>query len=185
LLVDADARVLPLSPRTVSDVVRRAQLGDVEAFEALYRTHVGRVHALCLRMCGDRAQAEELTQDAFIVLWEKLPLFRGESAFESWLHRLVCNCVLQQMRSDKRRIARVEPMSEPPERSSGGSARPDARIDLETAIAALPPGARMVFVLHDVEGYRHEEIARLTGRAAGTLRAQLHRARTLLMEALS
>ena len=167
-------------------VVQRAQNGDMAAFEQLYRENVGRVHALCLRLSADAARAEELTQDVFVRAWEKLGSYRGESAFSSWLHRLTVNVVLNQRRSDGRRTARVLEVEDltvyetPPEHTP--LADP---LDLERAIAQLSPAARSVFVLHDVEGYRHEEIARLTGRAEGTCKALLHRARKTLREALA
>jgi len=165
--------------------VRRAVAGEPDAFEAVYRAHVGRVFALCLRMAGDRRDAEELTQDVFVRAWERLPSFRGDSTLGTWLHRLAVNVVLERTRSDVRRTRRVEAtddvaaLASPAPRDS-----PDERMDLEQAIASLPEGARTVFVLHEIEGYRHDEIARLTGSAVGTMRAQLHRARQLLMEAL-
>jgi RNA polymerase sigma-70 factor, ECF subfamily len=175
-----------------SGLVDRARRGDVDAFEGLYRRHVGRVFAICLRMSGDRIRAAELTQDTFVRLWERLESFRGESALSSWIHRMAVNVVLAAARSDNRRTARVGLAEDDRDGEDGGPwegmVRPestDERIDLEAAIAALPPGARRVFVLHDIEGYRHEEIARITGNAEGTLRAQLHRARKLLMEALT
>ena len=161
--------------------IRRAQAGDVEAFERLYRGHVGRVHALALRLTADRARAAELTQDVFVRAWEKLSAFRADSTFASWLHRLTVNEMLQEARADRRRRARHLAAERPDIAPSAGS---DARLDLERAIATLPPQARLVFVLHDVEGWRHDEIATLTGNAPGTLRAHLHRARRLLMEAL-
>jgi RNA polymerase sigma-70 factor (ECF subfamily) len=166
-------------------LVRRALEGDADAFESVYRAHVGRVYAVCLRMSGERGRAEELTQDVFVRAWERLASFRGESSLASWLHRMAVNVVLEDARSERRRHARVEPREDPAstERPGTGS-DPAIGIDLERAIAALPPGARNVFVLHDVEGYRHGEIAGLTGSAEGTVRAQLHRARQLLMEAL-
>jgi RNA polymerase sigma-70 factor (ECF subfamily) len=165
----------------------RARRGDPAAFEALYRAHVGRVYALCLRLSGDARDAEELTQDVFVRAWESLPTFRGDSAVGSWLHRIAVNVVLEGARRDRRRRARVEVRSDDALARIGAHApapSPEDRIDLEAAVAALPPAVRAAFVLHDVEGYRHDEIARLTGRAAGTLRAQLHRARKLLLEAL-
>jgi RNA polymerase sigma-70 factor (ECF subfamily) len=167
--------------------VERARRGDAAAFEALYRAQAGRVYALCLRMSGDARDAEELTQDVFVRAWEKLPQFRGESGVGTWLHRLAVNVVLERSRRDRRRLARVDVRSD--ERLARlGQAAPGAsveeRLTLEEAVAALPPAVRAVFVLHDVEGYKHDEIAKLTGRAAGTLRAQLHRARKLLLEAL-
>ena len=177
---------MPLEPPHPDDV-ERARRGDPAAFEALYRAHVGRVYALCLRMSGDAREAEELTQDVFVRAWEKLPLFRGESAVATWLHRLAVNVVLEGARRDRRRLARVDVRADHRLERLGAAApgaTPEERLTLEAAVAALPPAARAVFVLHDIEGYKHDEIARLTGRAAGTLRAQLHRARKLLLEAL-
>jgi RNA polymerase sigma-70 factor (ECF subfamily) len=172
----------------MSELVQRAQRGDEEAFGALYRAHVGRVHALCLRLAGDAEAAGELTQDVFVRAWEALPSFRGESAFGSWLHRLTLNVFLGKRRATGRRERRVFTTDEPAllERPGGGAERgqPGVRLDLEQAIAALPKGARSVFVLHDVEGYQHGEIARMTGIAEGTSKAQLFRARRLLREAL-
>lgn len=179
------AQVLPL-PLAPDDVIHRAQSGDVNAFDRLYHEHVGRVYALCLRMSGSRAEAERLTQDVFVCLWQQLPSFRGESAFASWLHRVAVNTVLQDRRSGDRRAARVETVDDlaavPDAQNDQGD--PELRLDLERAIAALPHGARIVLVLHDIEGYTHEEIAGLCGIAAGTAKAQLHRARRLLRESL-
>lgn len=180
----------PASPEPgESELVTRARRGDVDAFESLYRRTAGRVYAICLRMTGDAEQARELLQDVFVRVWERLESFRGEAAFTSWLYRLTVNVVLATSRADRRRHRRFGALDDDPDGAGGGDggARADAvghRIDLETAIATLPPGARRVFVLHDIEGYRHDEIARLTGTAPGTVRAQLHRARKLLMEAL-
>ena len=183
---------IPTPDRSADDeqLVARARRGDVDAFGEIYRREVGRVFALCLRMCGDPVRSRELAQDVFVRAWERLATFRGDSALSSWLHRLAVNVVLTEVRSERRRRSRVTLGDD--EEDAGwelrGATRPDGaetRIDLERAIAALPPGARRVFVLHDIEGYRHEEIARLTGSAEGTLRAQLHRARKLLMEAMS
>ena len=160
----------------------------LDDFEPFYRAHVRRVYALCLRMSGDARRAEELTQDVFVRAWEGRASYRGAALLGTWLHRLAVNVVLSGARADRRRLARVEP-SDAPEAVAGArvSERAPAvgeRLDLERAIAALPAGARTVFVLHDVEGYTHEEIARLMGIASGTVRSQLHRARRLLMEAL-
>ncbi len=167
------------------DLVRRAQSGDLAAFEALYRENVGRVYATCLRLCCDATLAEELTQDAFVRAWEKLASFRGDSAFSSWMHPLAINLALTRRRSQKRYEARVTAAEDPAslERAPAPVAH-EAGLDLERALALLPPGARSVFVLHEVEGYRHDEIAEMTGVAAGTSKAQLHRARKLLREAL-
>jgi len=171
-----------------AELVRRAQAGDRVAFEQLYRDNVGRVYALCYRMAGAADLAEELAQDVFVRAWQKLGSFRGESAFSSWLHPLTVNVALSERRARRRRVARVmttDDLTEferpgPPTRSDG----PEAGFDLERALATLPPGARAVFVLHDVEGYKHAEIAERTGVATGTSKAQLHRARRLLREAL-
>lgn len=168
------------------DLIARAQAGDQIAFRDLYRLHAGRVYALCLRLTGESGAAAERTQDVFVRLWDKLGSFRGESAFSSWLHRLAVNVVLNERRTTGRRELRVMPSSDPAvlERG-GGESMVGLSIDLEQAIAALPEGAREVFVLYDIEGYGHAEIARLVGIAEGTSKAQLFRARRLLRESLS
>lgn len=172
-------------PAPVDDLVRRAQAGEEAAFEALYRAHAGRVFALCLRLSGDRTRAGELVQDVFVRCWERLASFRGESAFGSWLYRLAVNLVWMTNRSERRREARVLPVEDPqPLERPGEAPRAGLSVDLERAIAALPEGAREVFVLFDIEGYHHEEIARMTGIAVGTSKAQLFRARRLLRERL-
>lgn len=169
----------------VTSVVRRAQEGEVRAFEQLYRENVDRVYALCLRLSGDPGKAEELTQDVFVRAWEKLRSFEGKSAFSTWLHRLAVNVVLGERRSEGVRVTRIFGTDAPEAfETAGAGPDPVQGMDLERAIAALPPGARTVFVLHDLEGYKHEEIARLHGLAVGTCKAQLHRARKLLREAL-
>ncbi|MGQ0702684.1 MAG: RNA polymerase sigma factor [Gemmatimonadales bacterium] len=170
----------------MSDLVRRAQAGDAQAFEALYRANVGRVHALCLRLAGEAQAAGELTQDVFVRVWETLSSFRGESAFSSWLHRVAMNVFLAQRRASGRRERRVLTTDAPGLLERSGDAAPAGNaVDLERAIAQLPEGARVVFMLHDVQGYQHGEIARLMGIAEGTSKAQLFRARRLLREALS
>jgi len=177
----------PVVPvREPGDVVQRACRGDTRAFEQLYRDNVGRVYALCQRMTRDRTRAEELTQEAFVRAWEKLNSFRGDAAFSTWMHRLTVNLVLTDQRSRARRNDRVTLADESglPD-TPGRNEAPGARVDLEQAIAALPEGARHVFVLYEIEGYRHEEIAEMMGIASGTTKAQLHRARRLLREALS
>lgn len=170
----------------VPTLVERACAGDESAFEALYRGNVGRVYGLCLRMLGEQPAAEELTQDVFVRAWEKLSLFRGDSAFSTWLHRLAVNVVLQHLRSRKRREARVR-LTDDVTRLAGSTrpAQVGHRMDLERALDTLPAGARTVFVLHDIEGYKHAEIAHMTGTAVGTSKAQLHRARKLLREVLA
>lgn len=161
------------------------QGGDRRAFEQLYRLHVGRVYALCLRIAADSGRAEELTQDVFVRVWEMIGSFRGESAFSSWLHRVTVNVVLVDIRSNRRRSARVFVTDDlTAYDTTETESPPGAALDLESAIASLPPQARTTFVLHDIEGYRHEEIAELMGLATGTSKAQLHRARKLLKEVL-
>jgi RNA polymerase sigma-70 factor (ECF subfamily) len=184
-VLEAPAVQVPTGSNPDPELVRRAQSGEREAFDALYRRNAERIYAVCLRMTGDVASAERLTQDAFVRAWQKLGSFRGESAFSSWLHRLAVNVVLEEGRRNRRRWSRVEIMADPGALESAPPARDaDVGMDLERAIASLPPGARAVLVLHDIEGYKHEEIARLTGTAIGTTKAQLHRARRLLRERL-
>jgi len=151
----------------------------------LYRENVGRVHALCLRMARDRSEADELTQETFVRVWERLGSFRGDSAFSTWLHRVTVNVVIAELRRrgrwrDRFTSAQAEDFgAAQPAFSAGGD------LDLERAIARLSPQARLVFLLHDVEGYQHGEIAELLGLAVGTSKAHLHRARGLLREHLS
>jgi RNA polymerase sigma-70 factor (ECF subfamily) len=167
-----------------TDLVLAAQTGDVGAFESLYREHAGKIYGLCLRMLREPASAEELTQEVFVLAWRKLGSFRGGSAFATWLYRLGANAVLGHLRSKGRWDERfVAPGDEMLERA-GGTPRPDRGIDLERAIAALPPVARMVFLLSQVEGYRHAEIAELLGIAEGTSKAHLHHARQQLRKDL-
>jgi len=182
----AAMRVASGEPESRENLVDRAASGEVDAFEELYRENAGRVYLLCLRMCGDPSLAEELAQEAFIRAWQKLGSFRGDSAFSTWLHRVTVNVVLGDRRSTARREAHVKPARDDfPVDLSASEPSPGRALDLERSIAALPDGARAVFVLHDVEGYRHKEIARLIGVAEGTSKAQLHRARKLLRKALA
>ena len=162
--------------------VARARSGDMGAFEQLYRCHVGRVYAICLRMTTDPARAEEHTQEAFVRAWQKLHTYRGESGFERWLSRVAVNVVRSGHRTRGRREEHERPMDD--RESPAPSSTTGEALDLERALAGLPPGARQVFVLHDVEGYRHEEIADLLEVTPGTSKSQLHRARKLLREAL-
>ncbi len=166
-------------------LVRDAQEGDLLAFERLYRDNERKVYALCLRMTCDATLAEELTQEVFVRAWRKLSSFRGESAFSSWLYPMTVNTALSERRSRRRRDARIVATEDPArlERTPAAPA-PEKGFDLEKALAALPAGARAVFVLHDVEGRTHEEIAALLNLASGTSKAQLHRARRLLREVL-
>jgi RNA polymerase sigma-70 factor (ECF subfamily) len=164
--------------------VALAATGDRHAFERLYRQNVDRVFSVCVRMVGDRGLAEELTQDVFVRAWEKLSLFRGESAFSTWLHRLAVNVVLNRRKSDGLRRSHYDSDDDTVASAPARHHAPGDRMDLEAAIATLPPGARRVFVLHDVEGYKHEEIAEMLGITSGGSKAQLHRARMLLRERL-
>jgi RNA polymerase sigma-70 factor (ECF subfamily) len=182
----------PQSVPTVDDtaaLVALAARGDVNAFEQLYVRSSGRVFAICLRMTGDGQRAREWTHDAFVRAWERLSTFRGEAAFETWMHRLTVNVVLTANRSERRRLARLVENDDDAVESDIAFSQPavdvESRLDLERAIAALPPRAREVFVLHDVEGYRHDEIADRLELRPGSVRAQLHRARRLLMRMLS
>ena len=168
------------------ECVRRAQTGDVAAFEILYREQSGRIFALCLRLKGgDRTDATELMQDVFVRAWRRLGTFRGDSAFSSWLHRLAVNTMLENARSERRRTARVLSMEDTS--ALPGAAQSSGiylKMEMEEAVASLPKGARIAFVLHDVEGYRHQEIARQLSVSVGTVKAQLHRARRLLRDRL-
>ena len=169
-----------------SDLVHRAQAGDTSAFEALYRAHVGRVYAVCIRMVADETRAAELTQDTFVQAWQCLSSFRGDSAFSSWLYRVAVNVVLVALRSQRRRTARIQTTDDlAPFDSPRADLSSDTAMDLEQAIAALPPQARHVLILHDLEGYRHKEIAALMDIAPGTSKAHLHRARRLLKTMLN
>lgn len=166
-------------------LVGRARLGDAAAFEALYRSHVGRIHALCLRLAGNRPAAEDLTQEVFVRAWRKLSSFRGAAAFGTWLYRLAVNVAVDELRSTRR-----GPAAEPPGEADTLHALPPVQdrrelgLDLERAIAELPHSSRMVFVLHDIAGWRHDEIARALDIAVGTARTHLHHARTRLREVL-
>lgn len=169
-------------PRGGSEVAdaRRAAGGDTEAFERLYRAHVARVNGLVCRMMGTE-DAEDVTQEIFIRTWEKLDTFGGQSAFGTWLHRLAVNVILARRKRrsvQRQRSVTGEDLSGFPSRP----ARPEDRVDFERAVMLLPEGAREVFVLHDVEGYKHREIADMLDISAGTSKAQLHRARMALRE---
>jgi RNA polymerase sigma factor (sigma-70 family) len=162
---------------------RRAATGDQGAFERLYRRHVARVHTLVRRMAGPDA-ADDITQDVFVRAWDKLATFRGESAFGTWLHRLAVNVVLTRRRSEKSDRAWILDDEIAFAGAAHVAAHPAARMDLEAAIARLPDGARKVFVLHDVEGWTHEEIAERMGLVPGTSKSQLSRARAALRRML-
>ncbi len=164
------------------DLAQRSAAGDMESFEELYRRHFRRVYALCLRMLGNPTEAEDLTQETFIQLYNKIGSFRGDSQFTTWLHRMTVNQVLMHFRRRKSRPEFTTPEGETPVQIVRGTENPNAmpvvdRITLENSISQLPPGYRSVFVLHDVEGYDHGEIAGMLGISVGTSKSQLHKAR--------
>ncbi len=190
------ARQSPAQPvaLTEAEAIRLAQAGNAAAFEFLYRLHGRRVYALCLRMVGNPADAEDLMQEAFLQLFRKIGTFRGESAFSTWLHRMTVNVVLMRLRKKSLPTDSLEEAMEPdaensaPKRDVGA---PDLRltgavdrVNLERCIEKLPPGYRSVFVLHDVQGYEHNEIADIMGCSVGNSKSQLHKARTRLRDLL-
>src|ERR1700732_4063358 len=185
-------RALTLAP-SEAEAIERAKQGDAEAFALLYGLHKRRVYSLCLRMTANSAKAEDLTQEAFLQLFRKIGTFRGESAFSTWLHRMAVNVVLMQLR--KKNLP-VVPIDETTEGEEEGTIRkelgaPDERLagsidrlQLQRAVDELPPGYRTIFVLHDVEGYEHNEIATMVGCSIGNSKSQLHKARMKLRESL-
>ncbi len=188
------ARRMLVSGMSEAEAIDRAKQGDVQCFESLYGLHKRRVYSLCLRMIGNVEVAEDLTQEAFLLLFRKIVSFRGDSAFSTWLHRLAVNVVLMHVRKRKLPLVSLEEALKPNEE---GSAQKDFgeedhvlagsvdRVILERAIENLPPGYRIVFVLHDVEGYEHREIAELLGCSVGNSKSQLHKARTSLRDVLN
>ncbi len=193
---DPNASTAPKSakPVTEADAIRLAQAGDAAAFEYLYQLHSRRVYALCLRMVNNPADAEDLMQEAFLQLFRKIGTFRGESAFSTWLHRMTVNVVLMRLRKKSLPVTSLEETTEPDEESGGPRkdiGAPDLRlsgavdrVNLDRSVERLPPGYRTVFVLHDVQGYEHNEIADIMGCSVGNSKSQLHKARTRLRELL-
>ena len=163
----------------LDDYVANAASGNVRAFEHLYRTHLPRVHSLVRRMGGAR-DADEITQDVFVRVWQKLGSFRGDSAFATWLHRLAVNVVIERFRQDNTRRQRLHDGEDIFDTLAAPSRSGDVVMDFEAALETLPDGARQIFVLHDVEGYKHHEIGTLLEISSGTSKAQLHRARMML-----
>jgi RNA polymerase sigma-70 factor, ECF subfamily len=192
----APTPVTPFESKRLSEteIIRRAQDGDEAMFEYLYRLHSRRVYALCLRLVKDPSEAEDLAQEAFLLLVRKISTFRGESAFSTWLHRLTINRVLMQLRKKSLQVVSIEAVPDPhDETGSRGTdiGMPDLmiegtldRINLERCIAQLPVGYRTIFVLHDVQGHEHREIATILGRSIGASKSQLHKARRRLRELL-
>ena len=167
------------SSADMTDDVALAAAGDVSAFERVYHAHLSRVHSLVRRMTGGR-DADEVTQDVFVRVWQKLGTFRGDAAFSTWLHRLAVNVVIERFRSETLRRQRLKEGDGIFDTIAAPLRSRDVSMDFETALAKLPDGAREIFVLHDVEGYKHREIATLLDISAGTSKAQLHRARMML-----
>jgi RNA polymerase sigma-70 factor, ECF subfamily len=177
-------------PATDYELTCRAAAGESAAFEELYTRHSRRVYSLCLRMTANTAEAEDLAQEVFIQLHRKVGSFRGESAFTTWLHRLTVNQVLMHFRRRGVRVEQATDDGEAPVQVVRGTENPSQmsavdRIALDKAVSQLPPGYRSVFVLHDVEGHEHEEIARLLGCSVGTSKSQLHKARMKLRQLLT
>ncbi len=187
------------APRQVTErdpneaqLIERAKLGDAQAFQALYDKHKRRVYSLCLRMTANTAEAEDLTQEAFLQLYRKIGTFRGESAFSTWLHRLSVNVVLMQLRKKSLPVVSLEETTQgeedTPKKDFGAEdlalAGSIDRLQLQKAVEDLPPGYRMIFVLHDIEGYEHNEIATIVGCSIGNSKSQLHKARMKLRDLL-
>jgi RNA polymerase sigma-70 factor, ECF subfamily len=174
--------------------IQRAREGDPAAFEYLYCSHSRRVYAVCLRMVGNTTEAEDLTQEAFLHLFRKIHTFRGESAFSTWLHRLAVNIVLMHLRKKSPPIVSIQATPDPEDETASPNVdigEPDLllegvvdRINLKRCIAQLPAGYRLIFVLHDIQGYQHNEIAEILGRSVGDSKSQLHKARMRLRELL-
>jgi len=183
---ETETVIAPLSDHALA---RAAGEGDMAAFEELYHRHNRRVYSVCLRMTHNVSEAEDLTQEAFIQLFRKIGSFRGDSAFTTWLHRLTVNQVLMHFRKKSVKLERTTEEGETPVQIVHGSENPNKmpvldRISLDRAVAKLPPGYRSVFLLHDVEGHEHEDIARMLGVAVGTSKSQLHKARMKLRRLL-
>jgi len=187
-----DARKSQAQKISEVELIERAKLGDAEAFEALYHLHKRRVYSLCLRMTANTAAAEDLTQEAFLQLFRKIGTFRGESAFSTWLHRMAVNVVLMQLRKKGLPVVPLDDTMDTEEEAPKkelGALDPSLagsidRLQLQRAVEDLPPGYRSIFVLHDVEGYEHNEIAEIVGCSVGNSKSQLHKARLKLRELL-
>ena len=167
-----------------TQLIDRAQAADSRAFESLYRQHVDKVYGLCLRMTGNVGEAEDCTQEAFIQTWRQIKRFRGDSAFSTWLHRIAVNTVLGRMRKSKREHDRLQAVADQAHEPAVARADTGELRDLAKAVDKLPEGARHVFVLTAVYGYSHEEASNMLGIAVGTSKAQLHRARRVLVQQL-
>jgi RNA polymerase sigma-70 factor, ECF subfamily len=188
--VNSDSITVPVD----SEVVKRAQRGDSDAFAALFHAHKARIYSVCLRMTNNAAEAEDLTQDAFLQVFRKIATFRGDSAFSTWLHRIAVNTVLMHFR--KKSLSQVS-LDEPYSNSDGAKIRREYgtkdnrlagcvdRVALASAIKELPHGYRTIFLLHEVEGYEHQEIAEMLGCSVGNSKSQLHKAKLRIRELLA
>lgn len=184
----------PVDELSVSDTILRAQKGDSSAFERIYESHCRRIYALCLRMVGNPTEAEDLTQEAFLLVFRKIQTFRGESAFATWLHRLALNVVFMYLRKNKSMGASLKKAAQPDEKHTVQGKEVGGRdlaltglidrFNLERAVNQLPETCKMVFVLHDIQGYKHNEIAGIMDSSVGTSKVRLHRARLRLRELL-
>ena len=188
-----EPRQQPATEPSEAELIERAKRGDAEAFQALYDKHKRRVYSLCLRMTANTAEAEDLAQEAFLQLFRKIATFRGESAFSTWLHRLSVNVVLMHLRKKSLPVVSLEETTQgteedSPKRDFGADdialAGSIDRMQLQRAVENLPPGYRTIFVLHDIEGYEHNEIARIAGCSIGNSKSQLHKARMKLRDLL-
>ena len=164
-------------------LIRQAQRSDARAFESLYKLHIDKVYGICLRMTGNVSEAEDCAQEAFIQAWNKMDKFRGDSAFSTWLHRIAVNTVLGRIRKSKREQDRIQAVTDTASPTVVTDDTGELR-DLSEAVDRLPRGARNVFVLHAIYGYSHDEAGEMLGIAAGTSKAQLHRAKRLLVQQL-
>jgi RNA polymerase sigma-70 factor (ECF subfamily) len=188
--VNSDSTMVPVT----AEVVKRAQQGDSDAFATLFHAHKARIYSVCLRMTNNAAEAEDLTQDAFLQVFRKIATFRGDSAFSTWLHRIAVNTVLMHFR--KKSLCQVS-LDEPYSNSDGAKIRREYgtrdnrlagcvdRVALASAIKELPHGYRTIFLLHEVEGYEHQEIAEMLGCSVGNSKSQLHKAKLRIRELLA
>ena len=184
-----ERRIADLGKATDFELATAAAQGDMAAFEEVYKRHHRRVYSVCLRMLQNTSEAEDLTQDVFIQLYRKIGSFRGDSAFTTWLHRMTVNQVLMHFRKRTVKFEKTTEEGETPDQVVAGTSNPERmsvvdKIALDNAIAQLPEGYKNVFVLHDVEGFEHEEVARILGCSVGTSKSQLHKARLKLQKLL-
>lgn len=191
----ADSATGRVNSSSLKETIRAAQQGDAAAFEVIYQLHCRRVYTLCLRMLRDSAEAEDLSQDVFVQLFRKIHTFRGESAFSTWLHRMTVNLALMRLRKKRRPVVSLQTILDTGDEASSPGidiGAPDLllegavdRMNLERCIKQLPAGYRAVFVLHDIQGYRHKEIAKILGRSLGASKSQLHKAHRCLRQLLT